>query len=68
MNDPCLVSCLVGGVFAPRELLPICTDPLPKHLCLVGGVLLCNVTKSLKEAVTDPTWVQSAIATSHGMW
>ena len=27
--------------------------------------LLCNVTKPLKETVTDPTWVQSKIATRH---
>ena len=28
---------------------------------------MCNVTKSLKEAVADSTWVQSATATRNGM-
>ena len=26
------------------------------------GVLLCNVTKPSREAVADPTWMQSKIA------
>ena len=30
-------------------------------------VLLCNVTQSLKEAVVDPTWVQSSVA-RYGMF
>ena len=29
---------------------------------------LGTVTKSLKEAVADPTWVQSRIAARHSMW
>ena len=37
-------------------------DPLPKYL------LLCNVSKSMKKAVADPTWVQSTIATRYGMF
>ena len=41
----------------PKEAL---ADPLPK--------CLCNVTKSLKEAVADPTWVQLVIATRLGMF
>ena len=50
--------------FASGKLLSSPKDPLPKHLlCLVGSVLFCNVTKSSKEAVADPTWVQSTIAT-----
>ena len=39
----------------------------PSH-CLVGRVLLCNVTKYLKEAVAEPTWVQSTLATRHGKY
>ena len=44
----------------PSQLLPCpkeaAADPLPK--CL-HRILLRNVTKSLKEAVADPAWVQS---------
>ena len=29
---------------------------------ICNGVLLCNITKSSKEAVAEPTWVQSKIA------
>ena len=53
--------------------------------CLVGGVLLCSLTKSLKEAVwlvefscatitkslkeaaADPTWVEMTLATRQGL-
>ena len=51
--------CLVCGVFT-TEL-----GFYQNIYCLVGGVLLCKVIKSLKEVVTDLTWVQSAIDNSN---
>ena len=39
-------------------------DPLPMSAVLFSS----TVTKSSKEAVADPTWVQSAIATRYGMF
>ena len=61
---------LVCGVLAPGKLLlspKEAVTPLLEHLCLVGSVLQCNVTMTLKEVVADPTWVRSAIATRHSM-
>ena len=65
MNDSRFSSAIW---FVQFILLVICShvkeevvaDPLPNIFC---SVLLCNITKSSKEAVADPTWVQSAIAT-----
>ena len=59
-------------VLAPGKLLPspreAVTEPSTEvSAVLVGSVLLCTVTKSLKEVAADPTWVQSPIATRHGM-
>ena len=42
--------------------------PMPKHLLYSWWSLLCNVTKSLKETVADPTWILSTIATIHSVW
>ena len=41
---------------SPKEAITV-ADSLPKYL------LVRNVSKSLKEAVAAPTWVQSTIAT-----
>ena len=51
--------------FTEFTLLDNCYPTLlPRYICcLVGSVLLCNVIKSLKEAVADPTWGVSTIAT-----
>ena len=56
-------SCLVGAVLSPGQLLPCpkwTVADLYQNIC--GSVLLCNVTKSLKEAEAYPTWVQSTLA------
>ena len=49
-----------------RSLKEAVADPLPEHTYCLGGSLLCNVTKSLKETVADSTWEQSTIATRNG--
>ena len=58
-----LFSYLVCEVIAPGQLLPCPKEAVADPICC--AVLLCNVTKFLKEAVADPTWVQSTIATIH---
>ena len=45
-------KCHLGG-WSMVECVSVCSD------------ILCNVTKSLKEAVANPIWVQSTIATIH---
>ena len=64
--------CLVCGVLAPRQLLPspreTITDSIPRYLLVSLVKFSCaTATKSLEEAVADPTWIQSTIATRHGM-
>ena len=42
----------------PKHLKVAVDDPLPKHLLLVSEVPSVQLlTKSLKEVVSDPTWV-----------
>ena len=62
-NDLASFSCLVGAVLSPGQLLPCPKETvadLYQNTCF--SVLLSNVTKSLKEAEADPTWVQSTLA------
>ena len=59
-----LFCCLVGGLPAPWKLLPSSEEAIAVWLVEFS---CATVTKALKEAVADPTWVLSTIATRHGM-
>ena len=68
MNTSHLIYLFGCGVLAPDQLLPCLKEVTvdPQNSCCY--VLLCNVTKSSKEAVADPICVQSIIATRYGMF
>ena len=61
-----------SGKFSPSPK-EVEADPLPKYLCFVGEAHLCYShccvpTLSMKEAITDLTWVLSTIATRYVMF
>ena len=57
--------------FVEEELLPSPTeavaDTLKTSAVWLVGFSCATVIKSLKEAVVDPTWVQSTVATTYGV-
>ena len=61
---PLLLAQLITRAWLPVTMPKDGLSRFSTEACLVGGVLLCNVTKSLvQEGLSGPAWVQSTIAT-----
>ena len=56
--------CFVCGLPSPWKLLP---SPMVAVAVWLEESSCATVTKSLKEAIAGPTWVQSTIATYYGI-